>query len=422
MSRFLGNLFTLFVPFCFLLSITAGHPEEENDDAKEKLLLTVVRIEQEYAHLNTEVYRSNVVHFVTGIPLTTQVDKKVFKESHHHKNFPVPEAIHESQVTDIFQIGSLCHISKMGCQHWIEYKRLFMISNFLLVTMLLCLTSFFLPYWYIVDFYPQQNKTVTTTRPAISINQPTTTTVSTISSSTPLSTTSNIFGRRRKREALFEQIFRKNFLSRRKRQAINRGKIFDDLVIPKVHVGLFYMLYPYADFMKLEILNTKMVSLIHLEKNSPDFVVPKIMYIAQIFYSFGMLGLTISTATIFILACRKYSSVVGEIALGGTLMFSTLMLIVGVILAGIHKEGPLFAILCTVLTWSQACSTCMDVEEIRKQQMKEIIAPDIAYQPLVTENPYKTGHDNRNLSPDTNIMRAHQEKAREAGISEEFSI
>lgn len=130
------------------------------------------------------------------------------------------------------------------------------------------------------------------------------------------------------------------------------------------------------------------------------------------------------------------------------------MLIVGVILAGIHKEGeiwddfpvmntvilnrapevkldwgyyfalvgPLFAILCTVLTWSQACSTCMDVEEIRKQQMKEIIAPDIAYQPLVTENPYKTGHDNRNLSPDTNIMRAHQEKAREAGISEEFSI
>lgn len=162
MSRFLGNLFTLFVPFCFLLSITAGHPEEENDDAKEKLLLTVVRIEQEYAHLSwfsnvpsrpglvkcevvcrpenkesrateiknslptnwtllelpelhnntkysvfivcsldTEVYRSNVVHFVTGIPLTTQVDKKVFKESHHHKNFPVPEAIHESQVTDV---------------------------------------------------------------------------------------------------------------------------------------------------------------------------------------------------------------------------------------------------------------------------------------------------------------------------------
>lgn len=342
----------------------------------------------------------------------------------------------------------------MGCQHWIEYKRLFMISNFLLVTMLLCLTSFFLPYWYIVDFYPRQNKTVTTIRPAISINQPTTTTVSTSSSSTPLSTTSNLVGRRRKREALFEQIFRKNFLSRRKRQAINRGKIFDDLVIPKVHVGLFYMLYPYADFMKLEILNTKMVSLIHLEKNSPDFVVPKIMYIAQIFYSFGMLGLTISTAAIFILACRKYSSVVGEIALGGTLMFSTLMLIVGVILAGIHKEGeiwddfpvmntvilnrapevkldwgyyfalvgPLFAILCTVLTWSQACSTCMDVEEIRKQQMKEIIAPDIAYQPLVTENPYKIGHDNRNLSPDTNIMTAHQEKAREAGISEEYAI
>ena len=130
------------------------------------------------------------------------------------------------------------------------------------------------------------------------------------------------------------------------------------------------------------------------------------------------------------------------------------MLIVGVVLAGIHREGeiwddfpvmntvilnrapevkldwgyyfalvgPLLAILCTVLTWSQACSTCLDVEEIRKQQMKEIIAPNVAYQPLVTDHPYKTGHDNRVVNPNINIMNSQQEKAWEAGVGEEFSI
>ena len=165
----------------------------------------------------------------------------------------------------------------MGCQHWTEYRRLFLISNFLLIVMLLCLTSLFLPYWYVVDFYPEQDKTRTKIT-VVKTPRPTTTTVNTINtnpSSTPASTSPlNLNGRRKKREVSFEQTFGNKILSRKKRQAINQGRIFDDLVIPKVHVGLFFMLYPYADFMKLEILSTRMISLIHLEKNSPDFVVP----------------------------------------------------------------------------------------------------------------------------------------------------
>lgn len=332
---------------------------------------------------------------------------------------------------------------------------MFIISNFLLVTLLLCLTSLFLPYWFVVDFYPGRNE-INPTKSSFTYRQPSTTVTTTTqnASTTPASTTVNIFGRRKKREAAFELIFKSKFLKRRKRQGIEPSKVFDDLVIPKVHVGLFYMLYPYADFMDLSILSTRMVSLVHLEKNSPDFVVPKIMYVAQIFYSFGMLGLTIGTTAVFILACRKYSSVVGEIALGGVLIFTTMMLIIGVILAGIHTEGeiwddfpvmntiilnrapqvkldwgyyfsligPLLSILCTFLTWTQACSTCIDVEEIRKQQLSEIIAPDVAYQPLVSDRPYKTGHDNKILTPEFNLTKSQQEKALEAGLGEEFSI
>lgn len=162
MSRFWGNLFTLLFLLSFLFSVKASYQEEEDDDAKEKLLLNIVRIEQEYAHLSwfsnvpsrpglvkcevvcrpeneesrateiknslptnwtllelpelqnntkysvfivcsldTEVYRSNVVNFVTGKPVTTHMNIKAFQKSHHHQNFPVPEAIHESQVTDV---------------------------------------------------------------------------------------------------------------------------------------------------------------------------------------------------------------------------------------------------------------------------------------------------------------------------------
>ncbi|GAB1606587.1 uncharacterized protein LOC115211094 [Argonauta hians] len=332
-------------------------------------------------------------------------------------------------------------------KYWPQNTRLFILSNLLLVTMVLCLTALFLPFWFVVDFhYGRMIEPIKA--PVVTTQRTTTTTTGATTTPSTASTQANAVnvGKRSVRRKIYEAILPAKVNRRSKRQLTKIGKTFDTLIVPKVNVGLFYMEYPYADFMTLSELNYKLISLIHLENTAPVLVVPKTLYVGQVLYAIGMFTLTMSTVGIFILACQKYGSVTGEIAAAGFVTFSALSLLVGVAFAGVHTEGdiwddfpvmnrvilktspdvtlnwgyyfalcgPLLCIFCCVLLWTQACSTCMVVEEIRRKQIAEIRS-SVPYRPLEPTTKMgghlNTGMKHNKKSWPTNIVESDNEFA-----------
>ncbi|XP_014774525.1 uncharacterized protein LOC106872157 [Octopus bimaculoides] len=310
-------------------------------------------------------------------------------------------------------------------KYWPQNTRLFILSNLMLVTMVLCLTALFLPYWFVVDFhYTKSNEPIKVYVPTKTPTTVVPTAQTTTNDSAP------VIGRKKRsvERSWLHALLPTQIHLRYKRQLTKLGQTFNNLHVPAVNVGLFYLEYPYADFKTLTELKYKLISLVHLENTAPVLVVPKTLYVGQVLYSIGMFALTMCTVGIFILACQKYSSVTGEIASAGFVTFSALALLFGVAFAGIHTEGdiwddfpvmnrvilntapyvtlnwgyyfalcgPLLCIFCCVLLWTQACSTCMIVEEIRRKQIAEIRS-SVPYRPL---EPSRSGHINTGMRRD----------------------
>lgn len=173
-------------------------------------------------------------------------------------------------------------------KYWPQNTRLFILSNLMLVTMVLCLTALFLPYWFIVDFhYTKSNEPVKVYVPTIK----TTTKIVATTVQTTTNTTAPVIGRK-KRSAewnLLHALLPTQIHLRYKRQLTKLGQTFNNLRVPEVNVGLFYLEYPYADFRTLTELKYKLVSLIHLENTAPVLVVPSKYLFCCVFHKKAIL-------------------------------------------------------------------------------------------------------------------------------------
>lgn len=169
-----------------------------------------------------------------------------------------------------------------------------------------------------------------------------------------------------------------------------------------MNLGLYYM-----DQSK----GIEMLSLISVDKSSNAYTYPPLFRVAQIFYGLGTSGSFVLFVASLVYLCRKYKSATGEMCLAGGMFPTSMCLVLGVVLAGIHtvvpadafyslpipnhymavKADPKIAInigfwiavfsaglsiAALVISWMQACSMCTHVENTRYQMLHAPLTED----------------------------------------------